>query len=120
VVKMNPRNPISRRFPRIVTLPKGYIIITKAGIKFVRDRYSCSVALDKGEIKLYEFLLRILSSDGTLPLTLIRRWRESEILKKALEKHYVTVTTVKRKLPKNEFQELANEIWGRIPEGIYI
>jgi len=117
---MNPRNPISRRLPRIVILPKGYVIITKAGIKFVRDRYSCSVALDRSEIKLYEFLFQLLSSDGILPLTLIRRWREDEILKKALEKHYVTVAAVKRELPKNEFQELANEIWGKIPKGIYI
>lgn len=117
---MNPRNPISRRLPRIVTLPKGYIIITKAGIKFVRERYSCSVALDRREIKLYEFLLRLLSSDGTLPLTLIKSWRESEVLKKALKKHFVTVAAVKRELPKNEFQELANEIWGKIPKGIYI
>lgn len=120
-MKLHPKTIIFRRSLRGVIVPKGYVIITKEGIEFVRDRYSCSVALDSGEIKLYEFLLRLLSFDGILPLALVKRWRESEILKKAQEKHYVTVSAFRRKLPKKkEVQEVIKEIWGKIPEGIYI
>ncbi|MFQ5836435.1 MAG: hypothetical protein ACE5HG_01125 [Candidatus Bathyarchaeia archaeon] len=71
-------------------------------------------------MKLYEFLIRLLSFDGILPLVLIKRWRESDILKKALENHYVTVTAFRRKMPKNVVQEVVNEIWGKIPKGIYV
>jgi len=103
-----------------VIIPKSYVMITKEGMEFVRERYSCSVALDPREIKLYEFLIRLLSFDGILPLALIKKWRESEILRKAQEKHYVAVTVFRRKLPKNELQEIVKEIWGKIPKGIYI
>jgi len=118
---MHPGIPIVRRSPRTVIVPKSYITITKKGIEFVRERYSCSVTLDSGEIKLYEFLIRLLSFDGILPLVLIKRWRESEILKKAQEKHYVTVTAFRQELPKKkEVQNVVKEIWGRIPKGIYV
>ena len=117
---MHPRTPIFRRSPRIVIAPKSYVIITKEGIEFVRERYSCSVALDRGEIKLYEFLIRLLSFDGILPLALIKKWRESEIFKKAQENHYVTVSAFRRELPKKEVQEVVKEIWGKIPKGIYV
>ncbi len=120
VVKVRPRTSIFRRLPRTVIIPKSHVIITKEGIAFVRTRYSCSVALDSGEKKLYEFLIRLLSFDGILPLVVIKRWRESEILKKALENHYVAVAAFKRKLPKNELKEVVKEIWGKIPKGIYI
>ncbi len=117
---MHPRTPIFRRSLRTVILPKSYVIITKEGIEFVRERYSCSVALESGEIKLYEFLIRLLSFDGILPLVMIKKWRESEILKKALENHYVAVTPSRRRLPKNMVQEVVKEIWGKIPKSIYV
>ena len=117
---MQPRTPIFRRSPRIMIVPKSYVIITKEGIEFVRERYSCSVALDSGEIKLYEFLIRLLSFGGILPLALTKRWRESEIFKKALENHYVTTIAFIRKFPKNEVQDAIKEIWGKIPKGIYV
>jgi len=117
---MHPRTPIFRRSPRIVIVPRSYVIITKEGIEFVRERYSCSVALDSGETRLYEFLIRLLSFDGILPLALIKRWRESEILKKARENHYVTVSAFRRELLKKEVQEVVKEIWGKIPKGIYV
>ena len=78
------------------------------------------MALDPGEIKLYEFLIRLLSFGGTLPLALIRKWRESEILKKAQEKHYVTVTISRLELSKKKVQDVVKEIWGNIPKGIYV
>ena len=117
---MHPRIPVFRRSPRTVILPKSYVIITKEGIEFVRKRYSCSIALDHGEIKLYEFLIRLLSFDGILPLALIKRRRESEIFKKAQENHYVTVTAFKRGWPKSEIQDVIKEIWGKIPRSIYV
>jgi len=120
VVNMNPRTPIFRRPPRLEITQKGYVIITKEGIEFVRKRYSCSVTLDRGEIKLYEFLMRLLSFGGILPLALIKKWRESAILKEAQENHCVTVTALRRELPKNEVQDIINEIWGKIPKGIYV
>jgi len=120
VVKVHPRTSIFRRPPRIVIAPKSYVIITKEGIEFVRERYSCSAALGSGEIKLYEFLIRLLSFDGILPLALIKRWRESEILRKAQKNRYVTVTASIRGMPKKEIQDVVKEIWGRIPKGIYV
>jgi len=117
---MHPRAPTSRRSPRIAIAPKIYLIITKEGIEFVRERYSYSVALESGEIKLYAFLIRLLSFYGILPLALIKRRLGSEILEKALENHYVTLSALGRKLPKNEVQEVVKEVWGKIPEGIYI
>ena len=117
---MHPRTPIFRRSPRIVIVQKSYAIITREGIEFVRNRYSCSVVLDRGEIKLYEFLIRLLSFGGILPLALIRKWRESEILKKAQINHYVTVTASRRELPKKEVRDVVKEIWGNIPKGIYV
>ena len=117
---MHSRNPIFRRTPRIVIAQKSYAIITREGIEFVRKRYSCSVALDPGEIKLYEFLIRLLSFGGMLPLALIRKWRESGILKKAQTNHYVTVTAFRRELPRKEVQEVVKEIWGKIPKSIYV
>jgi hypothetical protein len=102
-------------------VPKIYVIITKEGIEFVRRRYSCSVALDPKEIKIYEFLIRLLSFDGILPLALIKRWRESEILRKAQKNRYVIVTASIRGMPKKkEIQDVVKEIWGRIPKGIYV
>ena len=117
---MHHRTLIFRKPPRTMIVPKSYVIITKEGIEFVMERYSCSVALDPGEIKIYEFLIRLLSFDGILPLALIKRRRESEILKKALENHYVTVSAFGRKLPKKKVQEVVEKIWGRIPKGIYV
>jgi len=95
-------------------------IITREGIDFVRKRYSCSVALDPREIKSYEFLIRLLSFGGTLSLATIRKWRESEILKKAQKNHYVTITAFRRELPKKEVQEAVKEFWGKIPKSIYV
>ncbi len=120
VMKMHHRTLIFRKPPRTMIVPKSYVIITEEGIVFVMERYSCSVALDPGEIKIYEFLIRLLSFDGILPLALIKRWRESEILKKALENHYVTVSAFGRKLPKKKVQEVVEEIWGKIPKEIYV
>lgn len=120
-MKLHPRTPIFRRPPRNVNIPKSYVIITKKGIEFVRERYSCSVALDREEIKLYAFLIRLLSFDGILPLVLIKKWRESVILKKAQENNYVTVTAFRRELSKKkEVQDVVKEIWGKIPRGIYV
>lgn len=117
---MHQRTLILRRSPKTAIVRKSYVIITKEGIEFVRKRYSCSVELDSGETKLYEFLIRLLSLGGALPLDLIRRWRESTILEKAQKNHYVTVTVLIRKLPKKEVQEVVEEIWGKIPKYIYV
>lgn len=118
---MHHRTPIFRKPPRTVIVPKIYVIITKEGIEFVRGRYSCSVALDPKEIKIYEFLIRLLSFDGILPLALIKRWRESEILRKAQKNRYVIVTASIRGMPKKkEIQDVVKEIWGKIPKGIYV
>jgi hypothetical protein len=117
---MRPKTSILRRSPRIVITQKSYAIITREGIEFVRKRYSCSVALDPREIKLYEFLIRLLSFGGTLPLATIRKWRESEILKKAQKNHYVTVTAFRLELPKKDVQEVVKQIWGKIPKSIYV
>ena len=117
---MHHRAHILRKQPRTMIVPKSYVIITKEGLEFVMERYSCSVALDPEEIKVYEFLIRLLSVEGILPLTLIKRRRESGVLKKALENHYVTVSAFGRKLPKKKVQEVVEEIWGRIPKGIYV
>ncbi len=120
MMKMHHKTLLFRKPPRIMIVPKSYVIITKEGVEFVMERYSCSVALDPGEIKIYEFLIRLLSFDGILPLALIKRRRESEILKKALQTRYVTVSAFGRKLPKKKIQEVVEEIWGRIPKGIYV
>jgi len=120
VVEMHQRILILKRSPKTAIVRKSYLIITKEGIEFVRKRYSCSVELDSGEIKLYEFLIRLLSLGGALPLALIRKWRESKILEKARKNHYVTVTVLIRKLPKKEVQEVVEEIWGKIPKYIYV
>jgi hypothetical protein len=111
---------IFRKPPRTIIVPKSYVIITEEGIDFVMERYSSSVELDPGEIKIYEFLIRLLSFDGVLPLTLIKRRRESEILKKTLENDYVAVSAFGRKLPKRKVEEVVEEIWGKIPKGIYV
>ena len=120
VAKMHPIIPISRRSRRIVILQKSCVIITREGIEFVRKRYSCSVALDPREIKLYEFLIRLLSFGGALPLDSIRKWRESKILKEAQKNHYVIVAVSRLELPKKEVQEALQEIWGKIPKGLYV
>lgn len=78
------------------------------------------MVLDTGEIKLYEFLIRLLSFGGSLPLSLIKRWRETEILKRAQESRYVTVTASRQESPKKEVQEIIEEIWEKIPKGIYV
>jgi hypothetical protein len=96
------------------------VIITEKGIEFVRKRYSCSVELERGEIKLYEFLMRLLSFGGILSLALIRGWREGAILGKAQKSHCVTVTALRGGLPKKEVEGVIREIWGEIPEGIYV
>jgi hypothetical protein len=117
---MYSRTPIFRRSPRILIAQKSYAAITKEGVEFVRKRYSCSVVLDSGEIKLYGFLMRLLSFGGTLPLVLIKKWQESESLKKAQKNHYVTITASRRELPKREVQDVIEEIWGEIPRGAYV
>lgn len=117
---MHLRAPTSRR-PSIIKIgQESYAIITKEGIEFVRKRYFCAVVLDSGEIELYEFLIQLLSFGGMLPLDLIRKWRKKEILEKAQKNHYVTVTLLRRALPKNEAQDAIKEIWGKIPKGIYV
>ena len=120
VVKMASRILISRKSPKITIAQKSYASITEEGVEFVRKRYSCSVVLDSGEIKLYGFLMRLLSFGGTLPLALIIRWRESESLMKARKNHYVTITVFRRELPKKEVQDAIDEIWGKIPRGTYV
>ncbi len=117
---MHPRTTVFRRSPKILIVPNTYIIITREGLEFVKEKYSCSGALDSGETRLYLFLIRLLSFHGILPLNLMGKWRISEILEKARENHYVTVTPYKRKLPKKEVQEAAKEIWGKIPRSIYV
>ena len=111
---------IFRRSPRIVITQKRYASITEKGVDFVRERYSCSVVLDSGEIKLYEFLIRLLSFGGSLPLSLIKRWREAETLRKVLEGRYVTVTASRQESPKKEVQKIIEEIWEEVPRGIYV
>jgi hypothetical protein len=114
-------NPlIFRRSPRIVITQKGYASITEEGVEFVRKRYSCSVVLESGEIKLYEFLIRLLSLGGSLPLSLIKRWLETEILRKAQESRYVAVIASRPESPKKEVQKIIEEIWEEIPRGIYV
>ncbi len=120
VAKMQPKFPRARRSPRIMIAPKSYLIITKEGIDFVREKYSCSSVLRREEIKLYEFLMRLLSFGGNLPLTSTKKWRKSEILKSALENRYVTITAFRRELPKERIQKVVKEIWGKIPNGIYV
>ena len=117
---MASRSLIFRRSPKILIAQKSYATITKEGVDFVRKRYSCSVVLDSGEIKLYGFLMRLLSFGGTLSLTLIKRWRESESLIKARKNHYVTITASRRELPKKEVQDVIEEIWGKVPRGTYV
>jgi len=79
---MHLRTPTFRRSPIIEIAQNSYAIITKKGVEFVRKRYFCSVVLDSGEIELYQFLIRLLSFGGMLPLDLIRKWRKKEILEK--------------------------------------
>ena len=117
---MHSRTPILRRSPRIFIAQKSYVTITKEGIDFVRERYSCSVVVDSEELKLYGFLMRLLSFGGTLPVALIKRWRESESLIKAQKNHYATITVSIRELPKKEVQDIIKEIWGKIPRGTYV
>jgi len=45
---------------------------------------------------------------------------KKEILQKAQKNRYVTVTLLRRELPKNEIQDAIKEIWGKIPKGIYV
>ena len=120
VVRMHLRTPTFKRSRIIEIAQNSYVIITEEGIEFVRKRYFCSVTLGSEEIELYEFLIQLLSFGGTLPLDLIRKWRKKEVLQKAQKNHYVTVTLLRRELPKNEIQDAIKEIWGKIPKGIYV
>lgn len=117
---MGPRNRVFNRSPGIVTAQGDSVIITKKGVEFVRKRYSCSVALEHGEIRLYEFLMRLLSFGGILPLALLKGWREGTTLEKAQKSHCVAVTALRGDLPKNEVEDAIKEIWGEIPGGIYV
>jgi len=83
---MYSRTPIFRRSPRILIAQKSYAAITKEGVEFVRKRYSCSVVLDGGEIKLYGFLMRLLSFGGTLPLVLIKNGVSLDTVSEAFER----------------------------------
>ena len=120
VVRMHLSTTTFRKSSIIGIAQKSYVIITKEGINFVRKRYFCSTVLDSEEIELYEFLIQLLSLGGILPLDLIRKWRKKEILEKAQKNHYVTITLLRQELPKNEVQDAIEEIWGKIPKGIYV
>jgi len=120
VVRMHLSTTTFRKSSIIGIAQKSYVIITKEGINFVRKRYFCSTVLDSEEIELYEFLIQLLFLGGILPLDLIRKWRKKEILEKAQKNHYVTVTLLRQELPKNEVQDAIEEIWGKIPKGIYV
>lgn len=105
---------------RVVVRQKQYVTITKKGIDFVSEIYSCSAPLVPEEIKLYGFLLRLVSFGGTLPLSSMKRWGLMGRLENTVRKEYTKVTASKRSLPKKEVQEVIKEIWGEMPKGFCV
>ncbi len=117
---MRHRKPNVKRPSKIVHRKRGYATISKEGIEFVRARYCCSVELDSEEIKLYGFLLRLLSFGGKLTLALIKKWGYGKVMRKAVENRYISVTASMQRLPTKQIEDTIREIWGEIPKGIYI
>lgn len=110
----------SRRPLRRVVARRRYVIITKDGVKFARECYCSSTSLPGTEIELYGFLLRLLSFGGVMPLSVVRRWRRTGILRKASEKKFVVVSMSRRVLPKRSVEEAIREIWGECTKSIYV
>lgn len=117
---MRHRRPIVKKPSKIVESRRGYAAISKEGIEFVRKRYCCSVELDSEEIKLYGFLMRLLSFGGKLPLALIKKWGYGEVMRKAVKNRYLSVTASRQRLPTKQIEDAIKEIWGEIPKGIYV
>lgn len=115
-----PTSSFSRKLRRIVIAQKRYATVTKKGIEFVRKRYSCLVPLAQEEIKLYGFLMRLISFGGMLPLSSIKRWGLMESLRNTVNMEYIIVTSSRQELPKKEVQEVIKEIWGEIPKGFCV
>lgn len=112
-----PASPSPGKRRRIVIAQKRYAVVTQKGVEFVRKRYSCSVPLAQEEIKLYGFLMRLISFGGMLPLSSIKRWSLMECLTNTVKRDYTKVTSSRLELPKEEVQEIIREIWGEIPKG---
>ncbi len=112
-------NPSRRKLRRVISR-KRYVIISKAGVRFATECYCASTSLHGTEIELYGFLLRLLSFGGVLPLTVVKRWRRTKILKRALGKKFVVVTRSVSTLPKRKVKEAIREIWGEAPKAIYV
>ena len=111
---------LPRRLPRVVVSRRRYVVITKAGVKFARECYCSSASLPGPEIELYGFLLRLLSFGGLLPLAVVRRWRRTGILRRALGGKLVVVSGSVRVLPRRVVEEAIREIWGECPKSIYV
>ena len=105
---------------RLVVSQKQYVIITKKGLEFVGAIYSCAAPLAPEEIKLYGFLLRLVSFGGMLPLSSMKRWGLAGTLEGTVRKEYAKVTASRMELPKKEVQEIIKEIWGEMPKGFCV
>jgi hypothetical protein len=105
---------------RHVISGKRFVVITKEGVEFATVRYCSSTSPPNIEIELYGFLLRLLSFGGILPLVVVKRWRRTNILKRALENKFVVVTPSVQVLPKKMVKKAMTEIWGRTPKSIYV
>ena len=111
---------LSGRLQRLVISGRRYVVITKAGVRFARERYCSSASLHGTEIELYGFLLRLLSFGGVLPLAVVRRWRRTGILRRALGSKLVVVSGYVGVLPRRVVEEAIREIWGEAPKSIYV
>jgi hypothetical protein len=103
-----------------VSSRRRYVVITEAGVRFARGCYCSSARRPGPEIELYGFLLKLLSFGGVIPLDVVRRWRRTEILRKASEDKFAVVTRDVRVLPKGVVEEVMMEIWGECPKSIYV
>ncbi len=99
---------------------RRYAVITEAGVRFARECYCSSARLPGPEIELYGFLLKLLSFGGVMPLDVVRRWRRTEILRRASESKFVVVSVSVGVVPKKAVEEAMREIWGRCPKSIYV
>ena len=111
---------LSGRLRRVVSSRRLYVVITEAGVRFARECYCSSARRPGPEIELYGFLLKLLSFGGVMPLDVVRRWRRTEILRKASEGKFAVVTRDVRVLPKGVVEEVIMEIWGECPKSIYV
>lgn len=111
----------SRRPSRVVISRRRYVVITEAGVRFARECYCSSASLPGTEIELYGFLLGLLSFGGVLPLAVVRWWRLTGILRRALGREFVVVSGSVGVLPKGVVEEAMREIWGGVrPKSIYV